>query len=55
MTALLYGQQALQILQRVAPVSGSIKGNVTVERFIPGRRSFRFLSPSVTTTTSIKD
>lgn len=29
--------------------------NVTVERFIPARRAFRFLSPSVTTTGSIKD
>ena len=29
-------------------------GTVTVERFIPARRAFRFLSPSVTTTTSIK-
>lgn len=29
--------------------------NVTVERFIPKRRAFRFISPSVTTTTSIKD
>lgn len=41
---------------RVAPVSesGTINGDVTVERFIPARRSFRFVSPSVTTTTSIK-
>ena len=29
-------------------------GTVTVERFIPGHRAYRFLSPSVTTTTSIK-
>ncbi len=28
--------------------------NVTVERFIPARRAFRFLSPAVTTTNSIK-
>jgi len=28
--------------------------NVTVERFIPGRRAFRFLSSPVTTTSSIK-
>jgi cystathionine beta-lyase/cystathionine gamma-synthase len=28
--------------------------NVTVERFIPARRSFRFLSSPVTTTTSIR-
>jgi hypothetical protein len=41
---------------RVAPVSagGSINGEVTVERFIPAKRSFRFLSPSVTTSTSIR-
>jgi hypothetical protein len=31
---------------------GSITGNVTVERYIPARRAFRFLSPSVTTSTS---
>jgi Secretion system C-terminal sorting domain len=29
-------------------------GTVTVERYIPARRAFRFLSPSVTTTTSIR-
>jgi len=28
-------------------------GSVTTERYIPARRAFRFLSPSVTTTTSI--
>jgi len=28
--------------------------NVTVERFIPKRRAYRFISPSVTTTTSIR-
>ncbi|WP_396150850.1 beta strand repeat-containing protein [Flavobacterium sp.] len=33
---------------------GSITGNVTVERYIPAKRAFRFLSPSVTTSTSIK-
>jgi hypothetical protein len=32
--------------------SGS--GMVTTERYIPAKRAFRFLSPSVTTTTSIK-
>ena len=31
---------------------GSITGNVTTERYIPARRAFRFLSPSVTTSTS---
>ena len=30
-------------------------GTSTVERYIPARRAFRFLSPSVTTTTSIRD
>ncbi len=29
--------------------------NIIVERFIPARRSFRFLSPSVTTTSNLKD
>lgn len=34
--------------------AGTITGNVTVERFIPfGKRAFRFLTPSVTTTSSI--
>ena len=37
----------------VPSVEGSISGNVTVENFIPARRAFRFISPSVTTTTSI--
>ncbi|WP_269686659.1 T9SS type A sorting domain-containing protein [Flavobacterium lacustre] len=37
----------------VGPVTGVINGKVTVERFIPGRRAFRFLSSAVTTTTSI--
>jgi uncharacterized repeat protein (TIGR02543 family) len=31
----------------------SISGNVTLERYIPARRAFRFLSPGVTTSTSI--
>lgn len=39
---------------RVTSVGGSIIGQVTVERFIQGRRAFRFLTPSVTTTTSIR-
>ena len=38
----------------VGPVTGVINGKVTVERFIPGRRAFRFLSSAVTTTTSIR-
>lgn len=39
---------------RVAPVSGAINGEVTVERFIPAKRAFRFLSPAVTTTNGTK-
>lgn len=31
----------------------TITGNVTVERYFPGRRAFRFVSSSVTTTSSI--
>ncbi len=39
-----------------AITSGSISGNVTVERYIPaGKRGFRLLAPSVTTTNFIKD
>ena len=34
-------------------ISGS--GSVQVERYIPARRAFRFLSPAVTTTTSINE
>ncbi len=33
--------------------SGTITGNVTIERFVPARRAFRFVSSPVTTTTSI--
>ncbi|CAF0860022.1 unnamed protein product [Rotaria sordida] len=40
---------------RIAPVTGAISGNVTVERYIPaGKRGFRLLTPTVTTTTFIK-
>jgi hypothetical protein len=37
--------------------SGSLSGsgNVQVERYIPAKRAFRFLSPSVTTTTTIRE
>ncbi len=39
----------------VGQVIGSINGNVTIERYIPaGQRSFRFISPSVNTSSSIK-
>ncbi len=35
--------------------TGSISGNVTVERYIPaGKRGFRFLTPGVTTASTIK-
>ncbi len=39
---------------RVAPVLGTISGNVTVERFMSKRRSFRLVSSPVTTTSSIR-
>lgn len=35
-------------------VTGTITGKVTVERYIPAKRAFRFLSSSVTTSNSIK-
>ena len=39
---------------RVGNSAGAITGNATVERYIPfGKRAFRFLTPSVTTTSSI--
>ena len=38
---------------RVSAVSGTLVGDVTVERYITGRRAYRFLTPAVTTTTSI--
>ena len=34
-------------------ISGTITGNVTIERFVPARRAFRFVSSPVTTSTSI--
>lgn len=36
-----------EVTARVSPVSGSIIGNVTVERFIPARRSWRIVSSPV--------
>lgn len=33
--------------------TASISGNVTTEQYIPAKRAFRFISPTVTTTTSI--
>ncbi len=35
--------------------TGSILGDVIVERFIPARRAFRFMSSAVTSTTTIND
>ena len=38
----------------VPPITGAITGNVTVERYIPlGKRAFRLLSPTVTTSNNI--
>jgi hypothetical protein len=40
---------------RIGNTTGAISGNVTVQRYIPaGKRGFRFLSPAVTTITTIK-
>jgi hypothetical protein len=39
---------------QVGPVVGTINGEVTVEQCYPARRAFRFISPSVTTTTFIR-
>ncbi len=43
----------------VAPITDcsavTITGDVTVERFFPARRAFRFISSPVTTTTTIRD
>ncbi|MFT3705756.1 MAG: Ig-like domain-containing protein [Agriterribacter sp.] len=38
---------------RVAPVGGSITGNVTVERYIPARRAWRMMSAPVTGTQTV--
>ncbi|HET8810573.1 MAG TPA: Ig-like domain-containing protein [Flavobacteriaceae bacterium] len=37
----------------IVPAGSTITGNVTVERYIPARRAFRFVSPAVTTTNNI--
>jgi hypothetical protein len=40
---------------RIAPVTrGGITGDVTVEHYIPSKKGYRFLAPSVNTTSSIK-
>ncbi|WP_294825169.1 T9SS type A sorting domain-containing protein [uncultured Flavobacterium sp.] len=38
----------------IGRLDGTISGNVTTEQCFPARRAFRFVSPSVTTTTSIR-
>jgi len=38
----------------VAPVTGTISGSVIVERYYPARRAFRFVTSSVTTTSTIR-
>ncbi|MFD0931478.1 T9SS type A sorting domain-containing protein [Psychroflexus salinarum] len=40
---------------QVAPVLGAIVGDVTVEQCYPARRAFRFISPSVTTSSTIRE
>lgn len=35
--------------------AGTITGNVTIERFVPARRAFRFVTSPVTTTTTIRE
>jgi len=37
----------------IAPVTGSISGQMTVERYIPSKRAFRFLSSSVDATATV--
>lgn len=40
----------------IAPVTnGVVSGNVTIERFVPARRAFRFVTSPVTTTTTIRE
>jgi hypothetical protein len=39
----------------IANSAGTVMGNVTVERYIPARRAYRLLAPSVTSTTTIRD
>jgi len=38
----------------IGAVTGTITGQVTTEQCFPARRAYRFISPSVTTTTSIR-
>lgn len=39
---------------QIATLTGNIVGNITTEQCFPARRAYRFVSPSVTTTTSIR-
>lgn len=39
----------------VTPVTGSVSGSVIVERYIPARRAYRFLSSPVTSPTTINE
>jgi hypothetical protein len=43
-----------QSVAQVAPIKGKITGKVTVEQCYPARRANRLISPSVTTSTSIR-
>tara|TARA_R110000850_G_scaffold25797_2_gene74174 strand:- start:147 stop:4256 length:4110 start_codon:yes stop_codon:yes gene_type:complete len=40
---------------QLAPFSGTLTGDVEVQRYIPARRAFRFLSSPVTTSGTIRD
>ncbi len=53
---LILKSTSIQNTARVAQVgsSASITGDVTVERFIPAKRAFRFITSSVTTSTGIR-
>ncbi len=49
------GQPSYKSAQVAEIGTGTITGEVTAERFIPANRAFRFISSSVTTTTSINE
>ncbi|TQD38909.1 T9SS type A sorting domain-containing protein [Haloflavibacter putidus] len=51
----LSGQTTYKSAQVAEIGTGTITGEVTAERFIPANRAFRFISSSVTTTTSINE
>ena len=52
---LTLGSNATQSAMIDQVTSGTITGNVTIERFVPARRAFRFVSSPVTTTTTIRE